>query len=143
MKIKLLLMLSLLLGAVSTSVYAVLVGTLFGHVQGNPNINGTAFQGYELIAKRSCKDMSCVQQNIKLIDSQIADLLARRLAFVKRGAALKNSVIVADDIQQNPNVITQVIRQAQAQGYPPEIAHAVFQVIDQQSQAFERKYRGL
>ncbi|MBA2655284.1 MAG: chorismate mutase [Gammaproteobacteria bacterium] len=118
----------------------VLPGTLYGSVPGNPYVNGTAMQGYELIANRSCKDMSCVQQNIRLIDSQIADLIARRLAFVKRGAALKNSAIVPNNVQQNPNIITQVTRQAQAQGYPPEIAQSVFQELDRQSQAFEDKY---
>lgn len=122
---------------------AIVNGNFYGRVPGNPYINGTAMQGYEFIANRSCKDMSCVQQNIKLIDSQIADLLARRLAFAKRGAELKNSAIVSSTVQQNPNVITQVTRQAQAQGYPPEIAQSVFTEIDKQSQAYENKYEGM
>lgn len=116
---------------------------LYGAVQGNRFINGTAIQGYELIARRSCKDMSCVQQNIRLIDSQIGDLLARRLAFVKRAAELKSSAVVSDNTQQNPNIITQMTRQAQAQGVPPEIAQAIFQEIDRQSQAYESKFHGL
>lgn len=120
---------------------AIVNGSFYGSVPGNPYINGTAIQGYELIATRSCKDMSCVQQNIRLIDSQIADLLARRLAFAKRAAQLKNSAVVSDNTQQNPNVITQVTRQAQAQGVPPEIAQSVFQEIDKQSQAYEEKYQ--
>src|SRR5579883_1367753 len=82
-------------------------------VPGNPYIDGTALQGYQYIADRSCKDISCVQQNIKLIDQEIANLLARRLAFVYRGAQLKNSAIVSQNVQHDPNVITQVIRQAQ------------------------------
>lgn len=122
---------------------AIVNGNYYGTVTGNPYINGTAIQGYELIATRSCKDMSCVQQNIRLIDSQIADLLARRLAFTKRAAQLKNSAIVSDNTQQNPNVITQVTRQAQAQGVPPEIAQSVFQEIDKQSQAYEEKFHNL
>lgn len=122
---------------------AIVSGNYYGSVQGNPYINGTAIQGYELIATRSCKDMSCVQQNIRLIDSQIADLLARRLAFAKRAAQLKNSVVVSDNVQQNPNLITQVTRQAQAQGVPPEIAQSVFQEIDKQSQAYEEKYHNM
>lgn len=121
---------------------AIVNGTYYGRVPGNPYINGTALEGFEYIANRSCKDMSCVVQNIRLIDSQIATLLAQRLAFTKRAAQLKNSVIVADNVQQNPGVILQVIRQAQAQGIPPEIAHAVFQEIDRQSQAYEAKFRG-
>jgi chorismate mutase len=122
---------------------AIVNGGFYGTVQGNPYINGTAIQGYELIATRSCKDMSCVQQNIRFIDQQIGTLLAQRLAFVKRGAQLKNSVIVSDNVQQNPGVITQMTRQAQAQGVPPEISQAVFQVIDQQSQAYENKFHNL
>lgn len=121
---------------------AIVAGTLYGGVPGNPYVDGTAMQGYELIAKRSCSEMSCVQQNIRLIDSQIADLIARRLAFVKRGAQLKNSAIVSDTTQQNPNVINQVTRQAQTQGYPPEIAQSVFTEIDKQSQAYENRYEG-
>lgn len=129
---------------ITVTVQATIIsGTLYGSVPGNPYINGTAMQGYELIANRSCKDMSCVQQNIRLIDSQIADLLARRLAFVKRGAELKNSAIVSNNVQHNPNIITQVTRQAQAQGYPPEIAQSVFQEIDRQSQAYENKYENM
>lgn len=122
---------------------AIVNGNYYGRVVGNPYINGTAIQGYELIATRSCKDMSCVQQNIRLIDSQIADLLARRLAFTKRAAQLKNSAVVSDNNQQNPNIITQVTRQAQAQGVPPEIAQSVFQEIDKQSQAYEQKFSGM
>lgn len=129
---------------IGADVQAALVqGFVYGRVPGNPYVDGTAMQGYEYIATRSCKDMSCVQQNIKVIDSQIADLLARRLAFVKRGAQLKNSAIVAPTVQQNPNVITQVTRQAQAQGYPPEIAQSVFTEIDRQSQAYENKFEGM
>lgn len=112
-------------------------------IEGHNIINGTAMQGYELIAKRSCTNMSCIQQNLQVIDSQIADLLARRLAFVKRGAELKNSVVVADDNQVDPNVIRNVTRQAQFQGYPPEIAQAVFREINAQSQAYEQRYAGL
>ncbi len=126
----------------STSEAAIVQGIIYGTVPGNPYINGTASQGYDLIARRSCKDMSCVQQNIKVIDSQIADLLARRLAFVKRAAQLKGTAVFSGNTQQNPNVITQVTRQAQAQGYPPEIAQAVFQEIDKQSHAYENKFAG-
>jgi chorismate mutase len=122
---------------------AIVRGNFYGSVPGNPYVNGTALQGYELIANRSCKDISCVQQNIKLIDSQIADLLARRLAFAKRAAMLKNSAVVSDSQQQNPNMITQVTRQAQAQGIPPEIAQSVFQEIDKQSQTYENKFKNL
>jgi chorismate mutase len=128
----------------ATEAQAALVnGYYYGKVLGNPYINGTALQGYEYIATRSCKDLSCIQQNIKLIDSQIADLLARRLAFIKRGAQLKNSSIVSGSVQTDPNVITQVIRQAQSQGYEPEIAQSVFKEIDKESKAFESKYQGL
>jgi chorismate mutase len=122
---------------------AIVNGNYYGTVQGNPYINGTALQGYQLIATRSCKDMSCVQQNVKFIDSQIADLIARRLAFVRRGAELRNSAVVSDNAQDNPNMIIQVIRQAQAQGYPPQIAQAIFQEIDRQSQAYAEQFRGL
>jgi chorismate mutase len=118
-------------------------GNFYGRVQGNPRISGTAIEGYSMLANRYCKDISCVQQNIKLIDSQIADLLARRLAFVKRGAELKNSAIVSGNVQLGPNNIMEVTRQAQAQGYPPEIAQAVFQEINRQSEAFEDKYRNM
>lgn len=126
-----------------TTLGAIVGGMYYGRVPGNPYVNGTAIQGYEYIATRSCKDMSCVQQNIKLIDSQIADLLARRLAFAKRAAELKNSVIVSDSQQQNPNLINQVTSQAQAQGVPPEIAQSIFQEIDRQSQAYENKFHNL
>lgn len=111
-------------------------------VNGHMLVNGTAMQGYELIAS-SCKDMRCIQQNIQLIDSQIADLIARRLAFVKRGAALKTSVVVANNIQPNPTMIRQVTTQAQYQGYPPEIAQAIFREIDRVSQDYENRYSRL
>jgi chorismate mutase len=125
------------------AVAAIVNGNYYGSVPGNPYINGTALQGYELIATRSCKDISCVQQNIKFIDSQITDLIARRLAFVKRGAQLKSSAIVPDNTQLNPSVINQVTQQAQAQGYPPQIAQAVFIELDRQSQAYEQQFQNL
>lgn len=137
-----LIIVGLLLVAMSSQA-TIVTGMLYSARPGNPYVNGTALQGYEYIANRSCSDMSCVQQNIKLIDSQIADLLARRLAFVKRGAELKNSAVVPGNVQQNPNIINQVTRQAQAQGYPPEIAQSVFQEIDKQSQAYENRFEGM
>lgn len=111
-------------------------------VNGHMLVNGTAMQGYEMIAS-TCKDMRCVQQNIQVIDSQIADLIARRLAFVKRGAQLKTSVVVPNNIQPNPGVINQVTQQAQYQGYPPEIAQSVFRELDKQSTDYENRFTRL
>lgn len=109
--------------------------------QGHMLVNGTAMDGYEIIA-RTCKDLSCVKQNIQLIDIQISDLIARRLAFVRRGGELKNSAVVPDNEHLSANVITNVTRQAQYQGYPPEIAQSVFKELDLQSQAYENKFHG-
>jgi chorismate mutase len=143
---KLIFILFSLLIVVSTQA-AIVNGNLYGNYYGrapvNPFTSGTAIEGYLYLAERTCKDMSCVQQSIRLIDSQIASLLARRLAFAQRAAQLKNSTIVSDNQQQNPNVITQVIRQAQAQGVPPQIAQSVFEEISKQSLAYENKYEGM
>jgi chorismate mutase len=111
-------------------------------VNGHNIINGTATQGYGIIA-RFCRDISCVQQNIQFIDTQIANLIAQRLAYVERGALLKNSAVAPQNDQLDPNVILQVTRQAQFQGYPPEIAQAIFKEIDKQSRAYESRYRNL
>lgn len=110
-------------------------------INGHNIVNGTAMQGYELIA-RTCKDISCVQQNVQMIDSQIADLLARRLAFIRRGGELKNSNAVAPNVQLNPNQMRDITRQAQYQGYPPEIAQSIFKEIDRQSTDYENKFKG-
>lgn len=135
--------LSVLILLLPLTLSAALDTSFYRSVPGNPFINGTAVEGYELLASRSCMDLSCVQQMIRVIDSQIGDLLARRLAFVKRGAQLKSSAVMSNNDQVDPNVIGQMTRQAAAQGVPSEIAQAVFTEIDKQSQAFESKFKGL
>lgn len=93
--------------------------------------------GYEKIAEH-CKNMSCVQQNVQMIDSQIATLIAKRLAYVKRGHYLKSRNV---RLQNQPGIgndtMNAVGGQADYQGYPPGVAKEVFGKIIEQSNKYE------
>ena len=54
---------------------------------------GNLTEGYGYLADR-CKDLGCVQQNLQMIDGQIAALVAKRLSFVKRAAQIKNNSVL-------------------------------------------------
>ena len=97
-------------------------------------------EGYSVMTQ-SCEDIDCVQNNIQIIDGQIASLVAKRLAYVKRGAELKNKDV---RLPKEPGGYTDTRQdigvEAKQMGSSPAAAQGVLKAIDQQSNAYEEQF---
>ncbi|MDQ2993754.1 MAG: hypothetical protein M3R00_02245 [Pseudomonadota bacterium] len=97
-------------------------------------------EGYEWMTK-NCNDIACVQDNIGLIDGQIAALVAKRLAYVKRGAEIKNhNVLMSKEPGGYTASSAETTGEAKDMGTSPAAARGVFKALDQQSKDYEKKF---
>jgi len=99
---------------------------------------GNVYEGYGDIADR-CKDLQCVQYNLDMIDGQIASLIAKRNAFVKRSAEIKKHNVLAPKGVQDPEVAAgRAAKTSKAIGAPAG-SDAVFRAIIKQSNEYEQQ----
>lgn len=96
-------------------------------------------EGFEWVAEK-CKNVQCVDENLKIIDTQISRLIAKRLAYVKRGAELKARNV---RLKNKPIPIEESLPgiqgMAKEQGYNPDAASSIFKEINKQSSEYEQK----
>ena len=102
---------------------------------------GNLSQGYDHLAKQ-CRDLQCIQGNLNMIDGQIAALVAKRLAFVRRSAAIKNSNVL---LQNKPglgttNVGKEGAARAKFLGFDKKVGGSVFKSIHKMSDTYEKEY---
>lgn len=86
-----------------------------------------------------CQNLICVRNNIDSIDTQIVTLIGERLSYVKRAGELKKGKRSVHDQARENKILNQVAKQAQAVGYPPKIATAVFRTLLKQANLYETK----
>lgn len=96
-------------------------------------------EGYEWLSQQ-CKDLQCIQDNLSNIDAQIAALVAKRLAFVKRGAELKNGNVLAPKTPGYGDTTKRATEQAEQIGTSKGSVGSVFETLDKQSNEYEKKY---
>lgn len=96
-------------------------------------------QGYDFLAKQ-CNDLDCIQANMDMIDGQIAALISKRLAFVKRGAEIKNTNVLAPKTVGYGNISERAGEQAKAMGSSASTLGGVFDAIQKQSEDYEKQY---
>lgn len=96
-------------------------------------------QGYDFLAKQ-CNDLDCIQANMDMIDGQIAALITKRLAFVKRGAEIKNTNVLAPKTVGYGNISERAGDQAKAMGTSASTMGGVFDAIQKQSEDYEKQY---
>ncbi len=98
-------------------------------------------EGYDYLATQ-CKDLQCVSDNLELIDQQIGALVAKRLAYVKRGADLKNHNVLApkEAGAGYGNSVQRATSQAAEMGASKGAVGSVFESIQKQSNEYEQKY---
>lgn len=96
-------------------------------------------EGYDFLAKQ-CNDLDCIQGNIDMIDAQIATLVTKRLAFVRRGAQIKNTNVLAPKTVGYGNLSQRAGDQAKAMGTSAGTLSGVFDAIQKQSEDYEKQY---
>ena len=100
---------------------------------------GSVQEGNGYLAGR-CKDLECINQNIQMIDRQIADLVNRRSAFVQAGAQLKNADVLAPKTPTGENQSVEgAVDQSKNSGADPGANSGVFKELNKQSQEMEKK----
>jgi chorismate mutase len=101
--------------------------------------NSNMSEGYDWLTTQ-CKDLDCISDNLDMIDKQIATLVAKRLAFVKRGAELKNTNVLAPKTPGYGSTTQDARDQAGQMGTSKKVVGGVFDAIQKQSDAYEKKY---
>ena len=96
-------------------------------------------EGYDWLAKQ-CNDLDCIQGNMDMIDGQIATLVTKRLAFVKRGAQLKNTNVLAPKTAGYGNISQRAGEQAKQMGSSAGAMGGIFNALQKQSDDYEKKY---
>lgn len=117
--------------------YGWLVIALFPLVTFSQDSNIT--EGYEWLSQQ-CKDLQCIEDNLGNIDAQIATLVAKRLAFVKRGAEIKNGNVLAPKTPGYGDVTKRATEQAEEIGTSKGSVGSVFETLNKQSNEYEKKY---
>ncbi len=95
--------------------------------------------GYEQMTI-NCEDYECVQNNIQMIDTQIAALVAKRLAYVKRGAEIKNHDVRLPKEPGGYSGSGQSPETAKAIGGKPGATGNVFKELNKQSDDYEKQF---
>lgn len=109
----------------------------YGVIQQQANLG----ESYDYLAER-CRDLGCIQDNIAIIDGQIAALVAKRLAFVKRSAQIKNNNVL---LQKKPgfgngNAEQEGAARAGYLGSDKKVGGEVFKSIHKMSDEYEKGY---
>jgi len=93
-----------------------------------------------LPAPADCRDMSEVRANIDRLDDEIIALLARRVRYVERAAALKPAAGLAARLEDRVSeVLARVEAGARGQGLPVDLAVTLWREIVEWSIAHETR----
>lgn len=95
--------------------------------------------GYEAMTG-NCETYECVQNNVQMIDTQIAALVAKRLAYVKRGAEIKNHDVRLPKEPGGYHGSGQSAETAKAIGGSPGATGNVFKELNKQSDDYEKQF---
>jgi len=87
----------------------------------------------------ACSTMAQVRQCIDDLDMQIVALLAQRTSYMTRAAGIKQHQHQVRDNARVQYIVERVGQAMQAQGFPPQIAQTAYQVLIEQSIAFEEQ----
>lgn len=90
----------------------------------------------------ACHDMTCVDNHLNAVDSQITELLGERMAYVQVGAKFLNKNQPLYSQARYNEILNRVTQEAEAIGYPPIVARVVFSSIVLQSNVYSQRFQG-
>lgn len=88
----------------------------------------------------NCQTLTCVRNEIDVIDEKIVVLIAQRLAYVKKAGELKKNRKIIHDCARERDILNQARKQAEKLGFSGSIAVEIFRTILAQSNLYELKY---
>jgi len=84
-----------------------------------------------------CRTMEELRVEIDRLDRALVALLAERLAYIERAAAIKNNREAVRDEARIEDVVAKVLAEAKAKGLNAAIAEPVWRVLIERSIAHE------
>lgn len=91
----------------------------------------------QTVDPRNCDNMADVREGVDAIDRALVALIARRFAYMDAAARVKNDRQAVRDEARKAEVLSNVEREAAAAGLDAERLHAVWDVLVEQSIAYE------
>lgn len=85
----------------------------------------------------TANDMPAVRRAIDEIDAALIALLGRRMRFIERAAAIKSTRDAIRDQWRKADVLAKVEASARCEGFPPELARALWEHLVEASIAHE------
>lgn len=95
----------------------------------------------QLTPAQDCQTLSCVRNNIDLLDHELVQLIGKRLAYVKRAGEIKGHKKPIHDQAREDKILLEVGKQAEKAGYSGTIATEVFKTILAHSNIYESHVR--
>ena len=80
-------------------------------------------------APEDCTTMAEVRAGVDALDRQIGDLLAIRFGYMRAAARIKPEREHVRDERRKAEVIANAAAHAEAVGYPPEVASALWEML--------------
>ena len=84
-----------------------------------------------------CTDMAQVRAAIDMLDRRIVALLAERMRYIEAAARIKPAREAVRDEWRKQDVLAKAAAAAEAEGFPPTLACAVYEVLVEGSIAHE------
>ena len=91
----------------------------------------------QMISPEACGDMAQVREGVDAIDRSLVALLARRFAYMDAAARIKGERTSVRDEARKAQVLSNVANEAAAAGLDPDRLRAVWEVLVEQSIAYE------
>lgn len=90
-------------------------------------------------APEACKTMAEVRDGVDRMDRALVALITERTRYMQAAARIKPSRDVVRDDARIEDVVSKVLKSAEASGLPAEIAEPVWRELVEQSIAYEFK----
>lgn len=84
-----------------------------------------------------CNSMDEVRAGVDALDQRIMALLAERMRYMEAAARIKPDRAAVRDEARKAQVIDNAMRAAAAQGFPPALAGALYEMLVEGSIAYE------
>jgi isochorismate pyruvate lyase len=93
-----------------------------------------------MVSAESCETMSEVRSGVDEIDASLAGLLGKRFAYMRAAARIKPERGLVRDEARKAQVIQNVRRHAQREGWPEAVASQIWELLVEASIAYEMEH---
>ncbi len=100
-------------------------------------VKGATLNGAQMIDSEECTTMAQVRIGVDEIDRQLAALVGKRFGFMDAAARVKPEREQVRDEARKAEVIANARENAAANGWPPEVAAAIWERLVEASIAYE------